>query len=146
MVVYRISKAKYAKRLEASGRSNRWNRAGEFVVYASASRALAILELLAHRNAIMPTVPYRMIEITLEEKWITDISARLPKKWSQMGQMHRMQALGSVWYQQSKSLVLRVPSALVKAEHNYIINTMHPDFQKIKPIKTEPFSWDARLV
>ena len=50
MLVYRITKAKYAKELVASGFRNRWNEDGQFVIYTSDSRSLACLENLVHRS------------------------------------------------------------------------------------------------
>jgi hypothetical protein len=40
--------------------------------------------------------------------------------------------------------VLRVPSAIYRDEHNYVINPLHPDFPRIRfDISTEAI--DARL-
>jgi RES domain-containing protein len=42
-------------------------------------------------------------------------------------------------------LLLRVPSALVPREANYVVNPAHPDAQRIKVGAPEPLEWDARL-
>jgi RES domain-containing protein len=54
--------------------------------------------------------------------------------------------LGSDWYRSVTSLVLKVPSVLVPNEFNYILNTRHPDFERlVKQTGTEDFDWDLRL-
>ncbi|VAW28800.1 hypothetical protein MNBD_BACTEROID06-1330, partial [hydrothermal vent metagenome] len=52
MVVYRLTKAKYAKKLSGLGASksstHRWNSRGTSMLYTSQSRALAVSEVAAH--------------------------------------------------------------------------------------------------
>ena len=40
---------------------------------------------------------------------------------------------------------MRVPSAVVKGDHNLLINPFHPEFKEIKIIAIDPFSFDKRL-
>jgi len=42
-------------------------------------------------------------------------------------------------------LVLKVPSAVVQEEYNYLVNPNHRDFHKVKIIAVEPFTFDERL-
>lgn len=149
MELYRITREKYASRLEASGRSNRWNKEKQHVIYASSSRSLATLELVAHRNAIMEGLVYKTVIIKVPNKntFIVDINlATLPKDWNLMKNRILTQNMGSDWYENMQSAVLKVPSAIIKEEYNYIINTMHPDFSKVKIDNIEDFIWDKRLL
>ena len=41
--------------------------------------------------------------------------------------------------------VLRVPSAIVTEESNYVLNPAHPDFRHIQFFSPEPFRFDPRL-
>jgi len=145
MLTFRISRDKYAQSLTASGSANRWNRSGQFVLYCSSSRALATLELLAHRNALMPKAGYKLMHIAFEFSLVTQVG-KPPKHWNTIAAMHKTQALGSAWYQNQRSAVLKVPSALIKDEYNFVINVNHPDFKKVHLIKTEDFIWDGRLL
>lgn len=145
MVAFRITKAIYAKGLQASGSANRWNLGGQYVLYCSSSRALATLELLAHRNAIMPKVAYKLMQIAFDKRLVTSVG-KLPKRWNTIAHMHKTQAMGSAWYFNQKSVVLKVPSALIKDEYNYVINVNHPDLKKVRLPKTEDFIWDGRLL
>lgn len=58
-----------------------------------------------------------------------------------------MQTIGSDWYQARTSLILKVPSAVIPLEYNYIINTEHPDFSdKVSLVRIEDYFWDSRLL
>ena len=46
----------------------------------------------------------------------------------------------------SGGLCLKVPSAIVEQEYNYLLNPNHPDFEKIKLVDTRPILIDQRLV
>jgi RES domain-containing protein len=41
--------------------------------------------------------------------------------------------------------VLKVPSIVIKEEHNFIINLLHADLKKIKLAQTVSFSTDKKL-
>lgn len=71
----------------------------------------------------------------------------LPKNWRKIAAYSRLQKMGSSWYKNQESLILKVPSAVIKQEYNYVINTKHPDFKKenIDLIRTEAYFWDKRL-
>lgn len=72
--------------------------------------------------------------------------AILPPDWQRISGYGRLQDLGSNWYNQLESLLLRVPSVLVPQEQNYLINTQHQDFTtKVKLVRIEDFNWDNRL-
>ena len=40
--------------------------------------------------------------------------------------------IGDDWFYRQDSLVLQVPSAIIPNEYNYIINTQHKQFKKVK--------------
>jgi len=42
-------------------------------------------------------------------------------------------------------LVLKVPSAALSICNNYVINTLHPDFNQVKLIKLTPLMPDPRI-
>lgn len=50
MEVYRITLARYADQLHASGKAGRWNSEGRKVIYTAASRSLACLENVMHHS------------------------------------------------------------------------------------------------
>lgn len=151
MVVYNIRKSKYATTtLNASGVANRWNKDDEYIIYAGGSIALSTLELIAHRNLIDIKIGYKLLFIKLDinELDITEIKMEdLPKNWKSIESYLVLQDIGSKWYRSKKSLVLKVPSALVQWEYNYLINLNHPHFsEKVSVNMIEDFVWDNRLV
>jgi RES domain-containing protein len=149
MEVYRIVRERFSKKLVASGRANRWNLDDEFMIYTGSSRSLSSLELIVHQNAVSPSLKYKVMVISIadEQSLISDIfRSSLPVKWRGMDAYPQLQQLGSEWYQSNKSLILKVPSAVIPMEYNYIINTRHPDFQNnVTLVRTEDYFWDERL-
>jgi RES domain-containing protein len=148
MEVYKICKQQYSTALNASGIENRWNKKGQFVIYTSNSRSLAALELIAHRASIMPAKVYKSMVISFKENTIEEIkTASLPKDWQWLDGYPKLQEIGSLWYEEQRSLVLKVPSAIIQKEHNYVINTRHPSFKKeVTLLENENFFWDIRLL
>jgi RES domain-containing protein len=49
------------------------------------------------------------------------------------------------WLNGATTAILKVPSAIIKKEYNYLINPQHPDFKSIKLTGTEDFSFDIRF-
>jgi RES domain-containing protein len=41
--------------------------------------------------------------------------------------------------------VLRVPSSIIAHEHNYVLNTRHPDFAQVRILGREDFAFDPRI-
>jgi len=148
MIVYRVCHAKFANKLNSSGRPNRWNLRAQHVIYTSGSISLCALELLAHTNGIRPSGVYKIMHIEiLGSSKILDISKDLlPTDWHNLSAYPITQQIGSSWYQSRKSLALKIPSAIIPQESNYIINTDHPDFHsRIKLMETSDFIWDHRF-
>lgn len=147
--LFRIVKRDFAGSLLASGKAARWNRSNEEVLYTSSSRALASLELLVHRNAIMSGYAYvvLVIEVSLPNHSVQAVKlGNLPKQWRGIQFYSELQEMGSNWYQARSALLLEVPSAVIPQEKNFVINTKHPLFEKSVRVKrTEDFFWDARL-
>lgn len=150
MEVFRIARESHSKEITASGRANRWNFDDQFMVYTGSSRALSTLELIVHQNSISPAFKYKVMIISIadEEGLFTHLLQKdLPKNWRSMIAYPELQQLGSNWYQGNQSLVLRVPSAVIPREYNYIINVNHPDFKgKVSLVRTEDYFWDERLI
>jgi len=147
--VFRISAEKYATHLTASGSANRWNKRKQFVIYTAASRSLASLELVVHRASIQPALSYKIMIIYLpdEEALYQQISINeLSENWRTISAYPNLQNIGSNWYEKKESLILKIPSVIIPKEYNYIINTKHSDFTKVKLINVEDYFWDARLL
>jgi RES domain-containing protein len=149
MEVFRISREAYASGLVASGGANRWNQRDQYVLYAGSSRSLSTLELIVHRNSIVPLDHYKVMVISIPDSdhHIKQIPTEaLPGNWRTLLAYPMLQQIGANWYESKKTLVLKVPSAVIPKEFNYIINMEHPEFKnQIRLIRTEDFFWDDRL-
>lgn len=149
MLVYNIRKEKFANALKASGNANRWNKSEEFIIYTGSSRALSTLELVVHRAGISTDNSYKVmvIRLDIEESDILEVNQeQLPSNWQSIEAYPQLQKLGSHWYHSKEFLILKVPSAIIPKEFNFLINTKHPTFEtKVKIEIIEDYSFDKRL-
>jgi RES domain-containing protein len=148
MEIFKICNEKYAQNLQASGVSNRWNKKDEFVIYAGSSRSLSTLETVVQRSGINTAHKYKMLKINIDDSiFVKEISIiDLPIKWESLEAYVDLQEIGSKWYQSNESLVLKVPSVIIKEEFNFVINTKHPFFEEnVKLAAIEDFFWDKRF-
>ncbi|RYY20601.1 MAG: RES domain-containing protein [Cytophagaceae bacterium] len=147
MEVFRISAPRYAQSLTASGVANRWNTAGQYVIYTAATASLACLENVVHRGAEGLQAPFKLMRLAIPDQLLIEevSAATLPASWQQVTRYPQCQQIGSAWYALRRSAVLKVPSAIITAEANYLISTSHPDFRQIKLLGTEDFIFDPRL-
>jgi RES domain-containing protein len=141
--VYRVCRAVYA-RLDGLGAKRvggRWNSPGRAVVYMAESISLAVIENLVHLSkedfpsgyvTVTATIPDH-VKILAEEELRTGFPTLNP------GQ------LGDRWIASLESAVLRVRSAVIREEHNYLLNPDHPQFSEIVVESTMPFVFDERL-
>jgi RES domain-containing protein len=150
MEVFRLTSAKYTQDLSGTGakiHGGRWNQKGEAVLYTAGSRALALVEVLVHlTNAFLP-LNYQLITIYIPDDSIVEIPQKsLPKDWKNIELSESTKKITAKWLSENDYLVLKVPSVVVEGEFNYLVNPLHADFSKIKILKTEPFSFDERLM
>jgi len=131
--VYRIASTRYASNNSEGARlyGGRWNEPGTPVIYSSASPSLAALEVLV-RFQMIPA-DYRVINIALpDDLEIETIDiASLPSDWHEETSIPRTAAMGTFWAKSRSTAVLRVPSAVMRSENNYILNPLHPRFGDI---------------
>lgn len=150
MELFRISAEQFATKLTASGASNRWNKRGEFVIYAGSSRSHSTLQLVVHRNAIEPLAKYKVMLISVadEDRLVRTLKTTdLPRNWRKFSAYSELQRIGSEWYNNKETLLLRVPSAVIPQEYNMLINTEHPDYAgNVQLVRTEDYFWDERIL
>lgn len=148
MEVFRVSSTKHSKELAASGKAARWNKDGEYVIYAGQARSLAMLENIVHKS-IHTGLDYETMIISItdtEDTFSKRAIHDLPANWRDISAYAKLQDIGSAWYQRKESLVLQVPSVIVPQEFNYIINVNHPEFKnRITLVRQEEFVLDSRL-
>ena len=89
-----------------------------------------------------------MVEEELPDKLpVTTINrSELSQDWKLESSYSITQPIGSAWYEEGQTLLLKVPSALVPEENNFVLNARHPDFSKVQILHREPFVYDHRFV
>ncbi|HKG07871.1 MAG TPA: RES family NAD+ phosphorylase [Pedobacter sp.] len=147
MQVYRIVLARYATGLIASGRAARWNLNDTEMIYTAGSRSLACLENIVHRNQIGLNQSFKVmtIEVPDDIRILTADVKKLPVNWTEYQNIPLTQQIGEEWILEGRSALLKVPSSIIFAEYNYLINPKHTDFQSIKLLKSESFVFDRRI-
>lgn len=147
MNVFRITTAQWCKSLTASGYPARWSAKGRFVIYTAGSRALACLENMVHRSGEGNNFLYKVMIIEIPETVVIKEldEAQLKKDWHTIDNYAYCQSIGTNWLNESDYAVLKVPSVVIKKEHNYLINPNHPDFKKITLTGNEDFDFDKRF-
>jgi RES domain-containing protein len=123
---------------------NRWNHVGTRVVYLAASTSLAALEVLVHAESYDELPQYRAFPVEFDQSLVSDLP-RLPSDWQQSPAPTSTKDLGSQWAKDRQSVVLRVPSAVIPWEYNYLLNILHPDFARVRMGEPRAFSFDPRL-
>jgi RES domain-containing protein len=148
---WRIVKRRYAGRAfdgEGARRyGGRWNSPGRAVVYVSESRALATLEVLAGLRSPAVVPAYVLIRVELNAALVQNAeAANLPPNWKESPPTSDTQRIGDAWLEAAASVALRVPSALVPDEFNYLLSPRHPDFGLVRIGSPEGLYIDPRLL
>ncbi|WP_165852028.1 RES family NAD+ phosphorylase [Mucilaginibacter terrenus] len=151
MKTYRIGQTKYAADRNASGIDGRWNSRGMYVIYSGGSLALSCLEKLVHTSGtslysgdFSVTVFSVPDKLAVKEITLAQLN-RLEPEWQRVLNYPYTQSLGDAWLQGMETAVLKVPSAIIDMEYNYLFNPAHPDFARVKIASISKFSFDERL-
>ena len=151
MHIYRIGQTKYANDLKGSGFDARWNSYGQYVIYTGGTLALSCLEKLAHTSGTslyagnFSVTMYRLPDkIKIKEIKLAEL-VRNSAEWTKVINYPYTQAIGDKWLAERETAVLKVPSAIIDLEYNYLLNPAHPDFKQIKIAAIKPFRFDSRL-
>lgn len=149
MKVYHVGSQRYASQLSGEGaklHGGRWNSIGTPCIYTSESIALSVLEFAANVSVdLMPASLAITVYFIPDQSWKEFSANELPKNWQSTPAPAGTKLFGSEFLSNAKYLVLKVPSAVIPLEYNYIINPLHPDFKKVKLKEVHPFTFDTRI-
>jgi len=70
----------------------------------------------------------------------------LPADWRRQPGPPELRDIGTCWAESTETAVLQVPSAVVPGEHNFLLNSHHPDVGRLAIGDPEPVVLDERLV
>ena len=150
LTVWRLTTARFG-RSAFSGEGarlygGRWNHKGVPLVYTAETQSLAMLEMLVQDE------PLRARYVIIEARIPASVrierlsAADLPTQWRELRAREEHRAIGSAWVQKQTAAVLAVPSAVISAELNYLLNPLHPDIRRISIGKPQRFETDLRLI
>ncbi|MBL8225432.1 MAG: RES family NAD+ phosphorylase [Chromatiales bacterium] len=127
----------------------RWNRPETPMLYTSTTRALAYLEALVHLSGGALPLNRYLVELSVpDDLWATR-STFDPA--SHVGWDARPPGLvsmdwGDRWARGGSTLLAEVPSVVIPAETNVLVNPRHPRIGKVRARKSQRVEFDARLI
>lgn len=147
MIVYRLSRKRYAEDLSGRGAElagGRWNSKGTALVYTGQNISLCMVEVAVHLPLGIVPKDYELISIEIPDDEIQELETD-KFDWQSALTFVITRDLGDEFARKSEKLILKVPSAVVQGEFNYLINPKHPKIKKVKIKKVEAFGFDDRL-
>ena len=153
MRLWRLTSAKHAATPydgEGARRyGGRWNNVGTAVVYLSERLSLAALEILVHADPSVLRGLYKACPLEVPEVVglveVVDDPATISPDWRATSAPPELKAFGDAWAAQRRTVLLRVPSVIIPAEPNFVLNPNHPDFRKLNQLAQIDFHFDPRL-
>lgn len=124
----------------------RWNSRGYRAIYTAESLALATLEIVVHGVPYETLKRFFCIPVKIPENLVIEVDrGTLPKHWRKDPPPAAVQGIGNKWMEANRSAVLKVPSAVIPVEFNYLIHPGHADFANIKIGRKQHHALDVQL-
>jgi RES domain-containing protein len=117
------------------------------VIYTAEHPALAALEMLTSWDDYENFSNYHLYRCEFSEDAVLDVLDDNNVTGRDVLDRSSTQPYGDQWVASQASVVLRVPSVVVPASFNYVLNPDHPDFDRLT--KREPlglFRYDERIL
>lgn len=149
MIVYRLTHGKYKDDISGKGAQiagGRWNSVGNRMLYTCENRALCVTEIAVHtplgivpqnyflQSIALPDIEHKTIEVD-----------QLGPNWRNFPHHFSTKIIGDQFLDAEDYLYMKVPSAIIMEEYNYVVNPLHPDFSKVKITETRRIEFDRRL-
>lgn len=149
MIIYRLATEAYKDDLSGTGSKlygGRWNQPGRPAIYTAGSISLAVLEILVNtdKNYIPPSYFLLKLHVPDSISIKTITPKTLKEKWQ--SDFEYTQFIGSNFLESGKEAALKIPSAIVEEEYNFLLNPTHAEFKKITIKESIPFDIDVRLM
>jgi RES domain-containing protein len=125
----------------------RWHSRGTRIVYLSDHPASSLLETLIHLEVDPEDLPttYQLLAVDIpDDVGFSSLDEdRLEPGWR--GNTALTRGLGDRWLRDSGTALMRVPSAVVPATFNWLLNPAHADSAKARIAETVRAPFDPRL-
>lgn len=148
MEVFRVCRTKWSKDFSGEGArlfGGRWNRKGTPCIYTASSRSLAILEYSV--NISLDDIPrsLSLVAIRIPDMHLLLKMEDLPGNWRDVPAPSSTREFGNGLLLEKKHLIIRLPSAVIPQEFNYVINPLHPALKQCEVIRVEDLVYDVRI-
>ena len=151
--LWRVAKRRYPPFTGDGGLhvAGRWHERGVRIVYTAGTKALSILEFLAHLTpGSTPAVAtWWWLDLDESRTLVETVDpGSLPPRWKGVRHLQATRTLGTQWIREGRTPVLRVPSVHVPGEFNYLVNPVHPLAAPLLATAGGPeeFSIDQRIL
>lgn len=143
--MWRISPFPDLKGIGGTLADGRWHSRGRPVVYLSEHPALAMLETLVHLEMDPSEVPenFNLLRVQVPDEAEIEKVDDLPPDWRD--QLHETRQRGNDWLREGVSLLLEVPSVVMPASRNLLLNPQHPHADEVE-LTVEEHRLDRRLL
>ena len=148
MTLWRISQHRALDGVGGLRASGRWHTVGSRIVYCAPNPGTALVEVLVHVEIdlydLPDPLPYLEIDVPDSSSIETLTAEALGKTWiTDIGVTRR---IGDAWLRSGRTALLRVPSVVVPATWNVLINPMHSGSADARIARTHSHSFDRRLL
>jgi len=150
MIVYRICSLKYKDEvlqgLGAEKFGGRWNSVGTKAVYCSENISLALLEYYIHSDnpSLLPK-SITVVKISIPDDFPLEVPKPMPEGWGDYPYSRNTISYFSQRVENPDFFALKVPSAVVGLEYNFVLNPLYKDFDQIKVEEFITLPVDQRL-
>jgi RES domain-containing protein len=125
----------------------RWHSRRRRIVYFADHPASALLEVLVHLEVDADELPdiFQLLAIDAPDDIAFEAldPARLPENWLQ--DIAMTGSMGDDWLEAARSPLMQVPSAIVPASFNWLLNPAHPDATRVAIADVARAPFDPRL-
>jgi len=145
MLFWRISRHRDLSGAGGLRAPGRWHDRGLPVVYLSETPAGALLEACVHTSANDVPPTYLLLAVNADEGMPIESldTGALRADWIE--HVDATRELGSQWLRSLRSALLRVPSALVPATFNLLLNPVHPAAAGVRIESAYEYPFDPRI-
>ena len=143
MTLWRISRHRDLSGAGGLRAPGRWHERGLPIVYLAETPAAPLLEACIHTSANDVPPSYTLLAVNVPPRISPRALGELPADW--VDHLEVTRETGSAWLRSMPSALLRVPSALVPATFNVLLNPLHPDAGQVRIEAAHDYPFDPRF-
>ncbi|HLH93212.1 MAG TPA: RES family NAD+ phosphorylase [Xanthobacteraceae bacterium] len=126
----------------------RWHSRGRRIVYLADHPAVALIELLVHLEVDAAELPdtFQLLAVDVTEDIASETVGGLDLPIGRQKDPTFTRTVGDRWLAEGRTALLQVPSALLPATFNWLLNPVHIDAARIKIAEIIETPFDSRLL